>query len=75
MARAKMYRFRYYYDRHGQRQMAIHFRRKIYVVDSITCATLCKSKFSIRQPRVVMEGRAYNVCITTYRGETRAYIS
>ena len=55
-------RFFYHYFR-GQKKMSIHFKDKCEVVDNIICEVPCETKWSVRQPYLVMRGFAKNVII------------
>lgn len=54
---AKKYRFFYHYYRQ-YKCLSVHFRNQCYKVENVVCNVPCNSKWSERQPNLVMQGFA-----------------
>ena len=62
-------RFYYHYDRHGEKNMIIHFKGRNRKVAHIECYVPCGTKWRETQPRLVMEGFCSRVNIVKLDGE------
>lgn len=58
----KSYRFFYHFNKQT-RKMTVHFKGTCIPVDDIQCMVPCETKWSTRQPYLVMQGWAKNVAI------------
>jgi len=58
----RKYRF-FYHFRKQTGGMTVHFRNVCYPVKNVICKTQCQTKWSDKQPRLVMQGFAKNVKI------------
>ena len=60
MEGVKRYRFFYHYYRQ-YKCLSLHFRGKCHKVSDIVCEVPCESKWSNRQPNLVMRGFATGI--------------
>jgi len=53
----------YFHFRKCDKKMSVHFKGVCHVVDEVSCEVPCHTKRNKRQPYLVMQGVATNVCI------------
>lgn len=54
------YVFFYHYYRQ-KKAMSVHFRGACYVTPNVVCKVPCETKWSERQPNLIMKGKCKNI--------------
>lgn len=58
----KKYSFFYHYYKQ-KKMMSVHFRGTCHVTPNVVCEVPCETKWSKRQPNLVMKGKAKEIII------------
>ncbi len=58
----KQYRFFYHFNKH-KNMMSVHWQKQCLIVKNVECNVPCRTKWSDKQPKIVMCGKASNVII------------
>jgi hypothetical protein len=70
---SRLHRFFFHYNKaHGC--MTVHFKGQCLLVEDVSCMVPCESKWSERQPRLVMQGFAARVTTNKDCGTLEAVI-
>ncbi len=56
----KKYVFFYHYNKKNKK-MSVHFRGVCYVVKNVICKADCQTKWSEKQPNIVMKGKCSSI--------------